>query len=124
MPLPSRRSSLNDPGGIIGCVGLVSSTVSKQSNQGRYVVTWQISQLLAVQTITPHWACDDAGVHKRQLLPKNAMIKSRTATQYHLLSHSDDAKPRRDRKQEAQLSLTTRPKLLHAVVSCYYVMRW
>jgi len=38
-------------GEMEGWVGLGTTTVSKQSAQDRY---WQLSQLLAVQTVTPH----------------------------------------------------------------------
>jgi len=55
--LPSWRwSSLSNPEGMEGWVGLGTTTVSKQSAQDRYVM--DITALLAIHTVTPHWASE------------------------------------------------------------------
>jgi len=49
--LTSRHwSSLTDPGRVEGWIGLCTTIVSKESAQDP---TWRLSQLLAVQTVTP-----------------------------------------------------------------------
>jgi len=48
-------SSFTEPGGMEGWVGLGTTTVSEQSDHDRHV-TWHLSQLLAAQARTPHWA--------------------------------------------------------------------
>jgi len=51
---PSRSwSSFTKPRGMKGWVGLGTTTVIKQSAQDHM---WRKSQLLVVQTVTPHWA--------------------------------------------------------------------
>jgi len=42
-----------------GCVGLGTTTASKQSAQGRYVTA--ITVLLAAQAFMPHWATGAQG---------------------------------------------------------------
>jgi len=50
---PTRLSA-----GMEGWVGLGATTVSKQFDK---TATWQLSQLLAAQVVTPHWATGTRG---------------------------------------------------------------